>query len=138
MSLSPILRRICRTECIAYMYKLLFSNGDFTTCSNEVVTDCRRINPDDFDGDGLANEIDPNPLVCDGDLYGVANALPSNANQNTYYWLDLCATGAPQALSAPVGVRRRGVPARDGPWGVSRRPRLAVIPRGKISGRLTK
>ena len=41
------------------------------------------------------------------------------------------AARAPQALSAPVGVRRRGVPARDGPRGVSRRPRLAVIPRGK-------
>ena len=76
------------------MYKLLFSNGDFTTRSNEVETACRRVNPDDFDGDGLANDIDANPLFCDGDFYGVANALPSNANPNAYYWLGLCATGA--------------------------------------------
>jgi len=71
----------------------LYPNGDFTTCSNEVETVCRRVNPADFDGDGLANEIDPNPLVCDGDFYGVTNALPSNANPNAYYWLDLSVTG---------------------------------------------
>ena len=71
-----------------------FQNGDFTTRSNEVETAYRRVNPDDWDDDGVANERDLNPLFCDGDFYGVANALPSNANQNTYYWLDLCATGA--------------------------------------------
>ena len=62
------------------MYKLLFSNGDFTTRSNDVETICRRVNLDDFDGDGLANEIDPNPLVCDGDFFGPANILPDGAN----------------------------------------------------------
>ena len=75
------------------MYKLLFSNGDFTTRSNEVETAYRRVNPDDWDDDGLANERDLNPLFCDGDFYGVANALPSNANPNAYYWLDLSVTG---------------------------------------------
>ena len=75
------------------MYKLLFSNGDFMTRSNEVETAYRRVNPDDFDGDGLANDIDANPLFCDGDFYGVANALPSNANPNAYCWLDLSVTG---------------------------------------------
>ena len=29
----------------------------------------------------------------DGDFYGVANALPTNANPNAYYWLDLSVTG---------------------------------------------
>ncbi len=71
-----------------------FQNGDFTTRSNEVETVYRRVNPDDFDGDGIANDIDADPLFCDGDFYGVANALPSNANENAYYRLDLCATGA--------------------------------------------
>ena len=75
------------------MYKLLFSNGDFMTRSNEVETAYRRVNPDDWDDDGIANERDLNPLVCDGDFYGVANALPSNANPNAYYWLDLSVTG---------------------------------------------
>ena len=63
------------------------------TRSNEVETAYRRINPDDWDDDGIANERDLNPLVCDGDFYGVANALPSNANPNAYYWLDLSVTG---------------------------------------------
>ena len=31
---------------------LLFANGDFTTRSNDVETVCRRVNPDDWDGDG--------------------------------------------------------------------------------------
>lgn len=70
-----------------------FQNGDFMTRSNEVETAYRRVNPDDWDGDGIANERDLNPLFCDGDFYGVANALPSNANPNAYYWLDLSVTG---------------------------------------------
>ena len=70
-----------------------FQNGDFTTRSNEVETAYRRVNPDDWDDDGIANERDLNPLLCDGDFYGVANALPSNANLNAYYWLDLSVTG---------------------------------------------
>ena len=72
----------------------LFPAGDFMTRSNEVETAYRRVNPDDWDDDGLANERDLNPLLCDGDFHGVANALPSNANLNAYYWLDLSATGA--------------------------------------------
>ena len=61
------------------MYKLLFSNGDFATRSNEVETVCRRVNPDDFDGDGIANDVDADPLVCDGDFFGPANILPDGA-----------------------------------------------------------
>ncbi|MBR4259587.1 MAG: hypothetical protein IKQ17_11195 [Kiritimatiellae bacterium] len=75
------------------MYKLLFSNGDFVTRSNEIETVCRRINPDDWDDDGIHNERDANPASCDGDFFGVANALPTNANPDAYYWLDLSVTG---------------------------------------------
>ena len=70
-----------------------FQNGDFMTRSNEVETAYRRVHPDDWDDDGIANERDLNPLFYDGDFYGVANALPSNANPNAYYWLDLSVTG---------------------------------------------
>ena len=70
-----------------------FQNGDFTTRSNEVETAYRRVNPDDWDDDGIANERDANPTSYDGDFFGVANALPSNANPNAYYWLDLSVTG---------------------------------------------
>ena len=70
-----------------------FQNGDFTTRSNEVETAYRRVNPDDWDDDGIANERDANPTSYDGDFFGVANALPSNANMNAYYWLDLSVRG---------------------------------------------
>ena len=46
----------------------LFPVGDFMTRSNEVETVYRRVNPDDWDGDGIANERDANPTICDGDL----------------------------------------------------------------------
>ena len=72
---------------------VLCPNGDFVTRSNEVETVCRRVNPDDWDDDGIANERDANPLFCDGDFFGVANALPPNANPDAYYWLDLSVTG---------------------------------------------
>ena len=70
-----------------------YANGDFTTKSNEVETVCRRVNPDDWDDDGIHNERDLNPTSYDGDFFGVANALPTNANPDAYYWLDLSVTG---------------------------------------------
>ena len=73
---------------------ILRPNGDFITRSNEVETAYRRVNPDDWDDDGIHNERDANPMAYDGDFYGVANALPPNANPDAYYWLDLSATGA--------------------------------------------
>ena len=40
----------------------LYRNGDFTTRSNEVETVCRRVNPDDWDDDGIPNGADSNRL----------------------------------------------------------------------------
>ena len=71
----------------------LWPTGDFATQSNNLRRVYARINPDDWDGDGLANAIDPAPTTCDGDFYGTANALPPNANLDAYYWLDVSATG---------------------------------------------
>ena len=95
----------------------LCGNGDFSTRSNALETVYRRVNPNDWDGDGLANEIDANPMINDGDFFGtgvgwlnvncagvlsaatngmgeVAIAWHTNANPNAYYWLELAATGA--------------------------------------------
>ena len=72
----------------------LCGDGNFITRSNNVERVYRRVNPDDWDGDGLANEIDPNPCSVDGDFFGVANAMPEGANQDAYYLLDICVTGA--------------------------------------------
>ena len=93
-SLSPIPKPTCRTEFIINAQIVLCPNGDFVTRSNEVETVCRRVNPDDWDDDGIHNERDANPTSCDGDFFGVANALPPNANPDAYYWLDMSATGA--------------------------------------------
>ena len=76
------------------MLLVLFPDGDSIARSNDVETAYRRVNPDDWDDDGIANERDLNPLFCDGDFFGVANALPTNANPDAHYLLDMSATGA--------------------------------------------
>lgn len=48
----------------------LFENGDFTTRSNEVARVFRRVEPFDWDGDGLENSVDPEPLVAGPDAHG--------------------------------------------------------------------
>ena len=81
------------------------------TSSNELVTVCRRVEPFDWDGDGLVNTIDPGPhtgsadchgtcaawynIVCfniltavDGD-YGTVLTWRSEVNQNAYYFVEV-------------------------------------------------
>ena len=77
----------------------LCANGDFSTRSNEVESVFRRINPHDWDGDGLANEIDQNPYVCDGDFFGPSNVLPEGANSNAYCTVSVVVTGADALVS---------------------------------------
>ena len=48
----------------------LFENGDFTTRSNDVERIYRRVEPFDWDGDGLENSVDPDPLVAGADAHG--------------------------------------------------------------------
>ena len=90
------------TNCPINAQISLWPNGDFVTRSNEVETVCRRANPDDWDGDGIANDIDLNPLVCDGDFFGPSNILPAGANTNAYCTVSVVATG-PDALLTFAG-----------------------------------
>ena len=71
----------------------LSANGDFSTRSNEVESVFRRVSPYDWDGDGLANEIDANPYESDGDFFGPANILPEGANSNAYCSVDIVVDG---------------------------------------------
>ena len=71
----------------------LIKNGDFTIRSNQLENVYRRINPDDWDNDGLANEVDNTPKSYDGDFFGVASSLPEGALESAYCWVDLCVTG---------------------------------------------
>ena len=80
----------------------LHANGDFTTRSNEVETVCRRVNPDDWDDDGIPNDMDANPMSCDGDFFGPANIHPDGANTNAYCTVSVVATG-PDALITFAG-----------------------------------
>lgn len=80
----------------------LFGTGDFVVRSNGVETVCRRVNPDDWDDDGIENDRDANPLFCDGDFFGPANILPEGANSNAYCTVSLVVYG-PDALVAFQG-----------------------------------
>ena len=90
------------TNCPVNAQIVLSPNGDFITRSNDVETVCRRINPDDWDDDGIHNERDANPTVCDGDFFGPSNILPAGANTNAYYTISVVATG-PDALVTFTG-----------------------------------
>lgn len=107
---------------------ILNANGDFTVRSNDLVRIYRRIDPNDWDGDGLDNLIDEWPMAFDGDCFGtglawlnancwgVLSAVPdmdngyeivwnTNANENAYYWLTF----------TPTRDRTRIAIACDGP-----------------------
>ncbi len=91
---------------------VLKANGNFETWSNEWGRVYARINPNDWDGDGLDNTIDPWPPVSDGDCFvgwlnancaGVLSATidandaiqitwNTNACESAYYWLYFTAT----------------------------------------------
>ena len=68
----------------------LFPNGDFIARSNEVEYVYRRVNPDDWDDDGIPNDADDAPIVAADELqFGPHQTLPEDANTNAYCWIDL-------------------------------------------------
>ena len=68
----------------------LFPNGDFIARSNEVERAYRRVNPDDWDDDGIPNDEDDAPLVAaDEPQFGPRQTLPEGANAEAYCWVDL-------------------------------------------------
>ena len=60
----------------------LYRSGDFVARSNDVETVYRRVNPDDWDGDGWLNEVDANPLVFDEGGFGPHQAIPTGDDTN--------------------------------------------------------
>ena len=104
------------TNSVANLQIVLRDNGDFETWSNEVGRVYARIDPDDWDGDGLDNAIDAWPATSDGDCFGTgvdwlnANCCGvlsasagtngeivvewcTNANASAYYWLQFSPLG---------------------------------------------
>ena len=104
----------------------LFQNGDFTTRSNALERIYRRVAYFDWDGDGLENTVDPDPLVAGADAHGTnaewynvvcSNVLEAVAgdggvsgtpcptlswlegvNSNAYYFVDVVATNGPAPI----------------------------------------
>ena len=100
---------------------VLCPNGDFATRSNDVLNVYSRIEPFDWDGDGLENSVDPEPLVAGEDAHGTNaewyNVVCSNVfeavegggamgssrptvyprsddvNTNAYYFIDVVSEG---------------------------------------------
>ena len=100
----------------------LMPSGDFIARSNLVETVYRRVNPDDWDDDGIPNDDDLDPLSYDGDNFGPHQQLPEGANSNAYCWVDLVVaqadslvafTGdAPSALPDPTFIAKAGATNR--------------------------
>ena len=68
----------------------LFPNGDFIARSNSVERVYRRVNPDDWDDDGIPNDEDAEPFApADEPQFGPRQTLPEGANTNAYCWVDL-------------------------------------------------
>ena len=67
----------------------LHADGDFVVSTNCVSWLCRRIEQFDWDGDGLPNDADLDPYVSDGDCFGPHQVLPSGADTNAYYRVDV-------------------------------------------------
>ena len=96
----------------------LCGDGGFTVRSNDLVRVYRRVNPDDWDDDGIPNDDDIQPLAYDGDNFGPHQTLPEGANTNAYCWVDLVVPDANalvtftgdgySALPDPTFVARAG------------------------------
>jgi len=67
----------------------LFATGDFITRSNEVERVCRRVDPEDWDGDGWHNDDDWCPYDWDDSWDDFWQELPEGANTNAYCWIDI-------------------------------------------------
>lgn len=68
--------------------------GDFIARSNDVEIVHQRIDPCDWDGDGMPNGLDLLPRHYDGHRFGPTDDMPANANTNAYYSIGVIATGA--------------------------------------------
>ena len=99
----------------------LSANGDFITRSNDLAVSYRRVDPDDWDGDGWTNDEDPDPKRWTGGDFGLAQSLPEGANAAAYYWIDIRVPyntpvsfvgDAPSSLADPSFIARAGETCR--------------------------
>ena len=87
----------------------LFANGDYIARSNLVERYYKRINPDDWDDDGIPNIVDANPEGNDGENFGPDNDLPEGADSNNYCWVEVAVSNA-NSLVTFIGDRPSNLP----------------------------
>ena len=81
----------------------LFPNGDFIARSNKVEHVYSRVNPNDWDDDGIPNDEDDAPFASANEpQFGPRQTLPEGADTNHYYWAEVVSP------SANVRVRFEG------------------------------
>ena len=90
------------TSCLVSAQLELCRNGDFVTRSNNVESVYRRVNPDDWDDDGIANDEDDEPTERGDVSFGPRQDYPGALNTNHYCWVDLVVSDA-NALVTFVG-----------------------------------
>jgi len=67
----------------------LFRSGDYIARSNDVESVYRRVNPDDWDDDGIPNEDDDEPLLGGDSDFGPHQEIPEGDDVNHYCWVDI-------------------------------------------------
>ena len=72
----------------------LHPSGGFIARSNNVARLYRRVNPDDWDDDGVPNGEDPDPYTAGEPAFGPRQELPPGANTNAYCWVDVVVSNA--------------------------------------------
>ena len=67
----------------------LLATGDIVARSNEVEAVYRRVDPEDWDGDGWRNDDDPDPYAWEEYWDSFWQELPCGANENAYCWIEI-------------------------------------------------
>ena len=80
-----------------------FADGRFAYRYDDRMVDYSPVFPFDWDNDGLANSVDPDPLVAGPDAHGTNaewyNTVCSNiVNSNAYYFVDIVAERGPAPI----------------------------------------
>lgn len=70
-----------------------YADGTILAKSNGVEKVYGRVSPGDWDGDGIPNTRDSEPLLYNGDFFGPENVLPMGCNSNAYCTVSVVATG---------------------------------------------
>ena len=114
---SPVNRNV---NCITNFQAEFFTDGRFAYRYQDHAVDYAPVFPFDWDGDGLENSVDPEPLVAGPDAHGTNVEWYNIVCSNVYE-----AVEAVEPVAAPVGTE---IGPRDlAPPGISLSPRTSDV-----------